>query len=415
MCCGSPGKLMRILFVHQNFPGQYKHLAPALAARGHEVHALCINKQAVPAGVTVHRYRVAGWNAKDIHPWVIDLETKVLRGEACARAAHKLLDDGFYPEVICVHPGWGEGLFLREIWPQAKQLHYVEYFYSSAGGDVGFDPEFGLPDLKIRSRVRMKNANSLLNLNTMDQGVSPTWWQRSTVPDVYQDAISVIHDGIDTDIVKPDPEAVFSFKDTDGRLRQFRHGEQILTFVNRNLEPSRGYHIFMRALPELLWRHPKLQVLIVGGDEVSYGARPESGSYKMRYFTEVEERIDPSRIHFLGRIPYTDYLKLLQVSRVHAYLTYPFVLSWSLLEAMSAGCLVVASKTPPVEEVLNHGENGLLFDFFSPMDLAEKVSNALSTNEKILSLKQKARLTVLDRYDLKNCLPKLLNLVETMI
>lgn len=405
---------MRILFVHQNFPGQYKHLAPALAARGHDVHALAIQQQTPLPGVVVHRYQVGRGNSKEIHPWVIDIETKVLRGEACAKAAMSLKQQGFEPELICVHPGWGEGLFLRDVWPQAKQLHYVEFFYSSAGRDVGFDPEFGVPDLATQSRVRLKNANSLLNLDAMDHGISPTYWQRSTVPERYRESITVIHDGIDTDLVRPDPSATFEWSAENGLLRQVAFGEPVLTFVNRNLEPSRGYHIFMRALPELLFRHPALQVLIVGGEDVSYGVRLEHGSYKQRFLAEVEERIDPSRVHFLGRLPYSEYLRLLQVSMVHVYMTYPFVLSWSMLEAMSAGCLVIGSKTPPVEEVIVHGDNGILVDFGEPMALANAVSDVLA-NPNTTSIRHRARETIIARYELtRECLPKHIELLERL-
>jgi glycosyltransferase involved in cell wall biosynthesis len=406
---------LRILFVHQNFPGQYKHLAPALAARGHEVHALTINQQVPLPGVIVHRYKVGRGSTKDIHPWVIDIETKVLRGEACAKAADRLNDAGFVPDVICAHPGWGEALFLREVWPDVPQLHYVEFFYASVGADVGFDPEFGMPDFSMRSRVRLKNANNLLNLNVMDQGLSPTSWQRSTVPAKYRESITVIHDGVDTEVVKPDSAATFSWRSEEGHDLEVRAGDHVLTFVNRNLEPSRGYHVFMRSLPELLFRHPKLQVLIVGGDDVSYGVRPITGSYKERFLAEVEDRIDPARVHFLGRIPYAKYLKLLQVSMAHVYLTYPFVLSWSMLEAMSAGCLVIGSRTPPVEEVIVDGENGLLVEFGSPIQIADAVTRVLSEPEFISSIRKRARNTVIQNYDLRTqCLPKQIDLIEQL-
>ena len=406
---------MRILFVHQNFPGQFKHLAPALVARGHEVHALTINQQAPLLGVVVHRYKVGRGSSADIHPWVVDIETKVLRGEACAKAAHQLKGAGFVPDVIYAHPGWGEALFLREVWPDVRQLHYVEFFYAAVGADVGFDPEFGLPDWSMRSRVRLKNTNNLLNLNVMDQGVSPTHWQCSTVPEKYREAITVIHDGVDTEIIKPDSAARFSWRSEDGRDLEVSAGDPVLTFVNRNLEPSRGYHVFMRSLPELLFRHPKLQILIVGGDDVSYGARPDSGSYKQRFLVEVEDRIDPARVHFLGRIPYAKYIKLLQVSMAHVYLTYPFVLSWSMLEAMSAGCLVIGSRTPPVEEVIVDGENGLLVEFGSPMQIADAVTRVLSKPEGMGDIRKRARNAVLLNYDLRTqCLPKQIELIEKL-
>lgn len=379
------------------------------------MHALTINQQAPLPGVILHRYKVGRGSSKDIHPWVVDIETKVLRGEACAKAAHRLKDAGFVPDVICAHPGWGEALFLREVWPDVPQLHYVEFFYAAVGADVGFDLEFGMPDFLMHSRVRMKNANNLLNLNEMDVGISPTHWQRSTVPEKYREAITVIHDGVDTEIVRPDPFATFSWRSEDGRDLRVCAGDPVLTFVNRNLEPSRGYHTFMRSLPELLFRHPALQVLIVGGDDVSYGARPASGSYKERFLAEVEDRIDPARVHFLGRIPYPKYLNLLQVSMAHVYLTYPFVLSWSMLEAMSAACLVIGSRTPPVEEVIVDGENGLLVEFCSPIEIANAVTRVLSEPDVMKPIRERARNTALLNYDLRSrCLPKQVDLIEKL-
>jgi glycosyltransferase involved in cell wall biosynthesis len=405
---------MRILFVHQNFPGQYKHLAPALAARGHEVHALAITRQATPPGVSVQRYGIARGNSKGIHPWAVEFETKVLRGDACARAALKLKGTGFEPDLICAHPGWGESLFLREVWPDARQLHFVEFFYSAQGRDVGFDPEFGEPDFENRCRVRAKNANNLINLDMMDQGVSPTHWQMSTVPAAYHPKLSVIHDGIDTGHVRPDASAHFEWKMEDGTARRVSSADEVLTFVNRNLEPSRGYHIFMRSLPLILQRRPSLQVLVVGGDGVSYGAKPEEGGYKDRYLAEVAADIDRSRVHFLGKLPYSRYLKLLQVSGAHVYLTYPFVLSWSMLEAMSAACLVIGSRTSPVEEVIEDGKNGLLVDFFSPSEIADSVCRVFDHPDRMAQLRTKARATVVANYDLHSCcLPAQIALVES--
>lgn len=406
---------MRILFVHQNFPGQYKHLAPAMAARGHDVRALAINDQPPPPGVAVQRYWVTRGTTKDIHPWAAEIETKVLRGEACARAAMTLKEAGFTPDVICAHPGWGESLFLRDVWPEARQLHFVEFYYSAVGRDIGFDPEFGNTDFADRCRVRMKNANNLLNLAEMDHGISPTAWQKSTVPAEYQRKISVIHDGIDTTQVCPDASASFDWRTADGELQTCRAGDEIVSFVNRNLEPNRGYHIFMRSLPELLVRNPKLRVLIIGGDGVSYGSKPAEGSYKQRYLDEVSGRIDQSRVHFLGRLPYAQYLKVLQVSAAHVYLTYPFVLSWSMLEAMSAGCMLIASRTPPVVDVITHGKNGMLVDFFSIDEIVTAITSALRGGKDVQSLRKSARKTVVTHYDLQTrCLPAQIALIESM-
>jgi glycosyltransferase involved in cell wall biosynthesis len=408
------GAGMRVLFVHQNFPGQYKHLAPALAARGDTtVKALAITKAAMLPGIDVRHYAPDRGTTKDIHPWVSDLETKVIRGEAAARAALRLKAEGFEPDVICAHPGWGEALFLKDVFPNACLLAFIEFYYQSVGADYGFDPEFSTADFDGLCRLRLKNANNLLNLDACDWAVSPTEWQKSTVPAVYQRKMSVIFDGIDTDRVRPNPSATVTLNKAGVTLRP---GDEVITFVNRNMEPYRGFQVFMRALPEIQRRRPRAWTIIVGGDEVSYGRQLEPGqTYRKIMLEEVGGRLDMDRVRFVGRVPYADFVRILQVSAVHVYLTYPFVLSWSMLEAMSAGCLVVGSATPPVKEVIRDGENGLLVDFFSTGAIADAIDRVLDHPERLQALRMKARQTIVDRYDLRRvCLPRHLALVEAL-
>ncbi len=404
---------MRVLFVHQNFPGQYLHLAPALAARGDEAVALAIETQKPLPGVRVYRYKPQRGSSEHIHPWVADIETKVIRGEAAAQAALTLRNKGFTPDVICAHPGWGEALFLKDVFPNTPMLSFIEFYYKADGADFGFDPEFVEDDLAARCRLRMKNANSLLNLDIADWCVTPTEWQRSTVPARYQDRMTVIHDGIDTERVKPDPKVVLRLAKSGLKLRP---GDEVITFVNRNMEPYRGFHVFMRALPEIQKRRPNAVVLIVGGDEISYGKRlPQGETWRQRMLAEVGDRLDMRRVRFVGRVPYNDFLAMLQVSAVHVYLTYPFVLSWSMLEAMSAGCLVVGSATPPVEEVISDGDNGLLVDFFSPQAIADAIDRVLSHPDRMADIRRRARQTVIERYDLGGvCLPRHVALVDAV-
>jgi glycosyltransferase involved in cell wall biosynthesis len=297
---------MRVLFVHQNFPGQYLHLAPALAARGDEVVALSTERQKPLPGVRVYRYKPRRGSSTNIHPWVADIETKVIRGEAVAQAALELRNKGFAPDVICAHPGWGEALFLRDVFPKTRMLCFAEFYYQAEGADFGFDPEFAEDDVAGRCRLRVKNANSLLNLDAADWCIAPTEWQRSTVPARYQDRMTVIHDGIDTERVKPDPKAVVRLVKSGFELKP---SDEVVTFVARNMEPYRGFHVFMRALPEIQKRRPNAVVLIVGGDGVSYGERlPAGETWRQRMLAEVGDRLDMQRVRFLGRIPY-DYFR----------------------------------------------------------------------------------------------------------
>ncbi|TAK42360.1 MAG: glycosyltransferase [Betaproteobacteria bacterium] len=401
---------MNLLFVHQNFPGQFRHLAPHFARAGHAVKALGIDGAGLP-DIEMHRYKPGRATSREAHPWAQEFETKVIRGEACAAAAQQLKAQGFVPDVIVANPGWGESLFLKDIWPQARMLALIEFFYAARGLDFDFDPEFHREDLARYARLRAKNAHLLMALADMDWGICPTEFQRGTVPPEYRAKTSVIFDGIDTNVVRPDPGA---FVTVNGRT--LRAGDEVLTFVNRNLEPYRGYHVFMRALPEILRRRPNAVALIVGGDGVSYGAAaPEGKTWKQIFFDEVKDRFDASRVRFLGRLPYADYLRVLQVSACHVYLTYPFVLGWSCIEALAAGGLVVGSRTPPVEEAIRHGENGLLVDFFDTAALASMVSDCLANPARYQALRAQARVGAVERYDLASvCLPQQVKLVERL-
>ena len=406
---------MRILFVHQNFPGQFKHLAPALAADpGNEVVAFTMRNDAPAAwqGVRLVSYQASRGTAPNVHPWVVDFETKTIRGEAAFRAALALRESGFSPDVIIAHPGWGESLFLKDVWPDAKLGIYCEFFYHPHGADVGFDPEFPATDPGDVCRLRLKNLNNLLHFESADAGLSPTEWQASTFPEPFRSKITVVFDGIDSDAIAPNPAVGVTL---NGNLNLTRNDE-IITFVNRNLEPYRGYHIFMRALPEILRRRPNARVLIVGGDDVSYGARPPNGrKWKDVFLAEVQGQLDMSRVHFLGNISYEHFIPVLQLSTVHVYLTYPFVLSWSLLEAMSIGCAIVASDTRPLQGVIKEGDTGKLVDFFDVPGMANKVCDLLDRPDERARLGANARAFARANYDLKAvCLPRQMKWVQQL-
>ncbi len=400
---------MKILFVHQNFPGQFLHLAPALVARGHHVLGLTTENNRRPSPVPVARYRTPpeskGTGVARTYAEMAG------RGVVVARAAEQLrAEKGYVPDIVFGHGGWGETLFLREIWPDARHLTYAEFYYRSSGADTGFDPEFPRDEFSSRVSVVARRAHLLQAISEADAALAPTEWQASTFPGDLRRKISVIHDGIDTDKVRPDPAARLTLP--GGRV--LAPGDAVLSFVNRNLEPYRGYHIFMRALPEVMAARPDAQVVIVGGDGSSYGTAPgKDRTWKQELLDEVGNRIDASRVHFLGRVPYDQFLALMQVTRVHAYLTYPFVLSWSMLEAMSAGALVIGSKTAPVEELIRDGENGRLVDFFDVAGWSRALIAALADPGAGAPLRAAARETIVAEYDLKRrCLPRLIDFVE---
>jgi len=345
---------MKVLFIHQNFPGQFVHLSAALAQeKGNRVVALTMRNNPAPKGVEVRPYTLLRQPVPETHPLLKDEEAKVLRAEACASAAFRLKHDGFEPDVIVAHPGWGEALFIKDVFPKAKLVVYCEYYYAAEGQDVGFDPEFPPINFAQRCQIRLKNTINLHSLEMADAAISPTQWQKSTYPKWAQDKISVIHDGIDFERVRHNLKAVVNIPANQYHSDlKLKYGDEVLTYVARNLEPVRGFHIFMRSLSEVLRRRPNAHVLIVGGDDVSYGQRAPGGiSWKQHMLNEVGDQLDMSRVHFTGWVPYQTYLDVLHVSRVHAYWTTPFVLSWSFLEAAAAGCRLVASGTNPVTEL----------------------------------------------------------------
>lgn len=397
---------MRFLFVHQNFPAQYQHLALHLAALGHEVAAIGEKANALRQRMRVPGIRLLGYELPAPVP-AEPLGAAMARGRAAADAAAVLRRDAFVPDVVLAHPGWGEATFLKDVFPAAKLVLYCEFFYRASGADVGFDPEFP-PRAESVRQLRLRNAPFLIALDAADQGVAPTRWQKQQFPARHAAQIDVIHDGIDTDAVRPDAGARLAVCG-----RELSAQDEVVTYVARNLEPYRGFHSFMRAIPDIQRRRPHAQIVLVGGDAVSYSPRlPPGESYRARLKKELGDAIDYSRVLMPGQLPYADYLRLLQISAAHVYLTYPFVLSWSMLEAMSAGALVVGSRTPPVAEVIAHGENGLLADFFSPRDIAAQVERALAERGTMLAMRSRARQTVVERYDLRRiCLPQQVALI----
>jgi len=377
---------MKALFIHQNFPGQFRHLAAHLL-RQPGVEVLAIGRETAPGmeGVRLLRYQPHRAPSKEIHPYVHCFENAVLHGQQVLRMLLDLKGQGYRPDVVIAHPGWGETLYVKLAFPETKLIHYSEYYYHLEGADAGFDPEFPMA-LENAALVSSRNALHLFNVEQCDVAIAPTHWQKSLYPVAYHNKIQVIHEGIDIKRLGPDPKAFLRFPNG----KELRAGDPVVTYVARNLEPYRGFHCFMRALPELLKAHPDCQVLVVGGDEVSYGDRPaDAPNWREKMLRECP--VDPERVHFLGKVSYDMYRHILQVSAVHVYLTYPFVLSWSALEAMASGCLLVTSDTAPVREVVRHNKNGWLLNFFDSKALVEYVLRALSNPPQAAILRANAR------------------------
>jgi glycosyltransferase involved in cell wall biosynthesis len=345
-----------------------------------------------------------------VHPWAQDFQVKVIRAEAVLRLLSERSDQIVRPDLILGHPGWGELLGIKDHWADVPVLHQLEFVYQLQGADTGFDPEFPIA-LGSQTRLRLRRATQLMAFHDLDWALAPTHWQATTAPAAFRDRVSVIHEGIDTTAIAP---RLGSHVNLEKRGLRFAPGDEVVSFVARNLEPYRGFHTFLRALPLLQKLRPRAHMILVGGEGVSYGPPPaQGGSWKQVLLAELEGQLDLGRIHFVGQVPHPVLHDLFRVCACHVYLTYPFVLSWSLLEAMACGAVVIGSDTPPVAEVISHGVNGLLVDFFSPEALAERVAEVLADPAAYRALALEGRRTVQQHFDLHGvCLPRQLALVD---
>lgn len=401
---------MHILFIHQNFPGQFRPLAEYLQQQPNcRVTAICLPTAPGLAGVQRHNYQPTRAASKEVHHYVRPLETQVLYAQAVARVLMAMQESGEKPDVIIAHAGWGEALLAKQVFADVPLLGFFEFFYHAQGADVGFDAEFPAK-LDDMFRVHIKNANHLLALQTVDAGITPTAWQRSLFPQEYQPKLRQIHEGIRLENIHPNDAARYTLPNGTTLTRT----DEVITYVARNLEPYRGFHILMRAVEKLCQRRPNAQIIIVGGDEVSYG-HPPAGAKNWREKMLAEITVDTNRVHFLGKIPYADYLRVLQISRAHIYLTYPFVLSWSLLEAMAAGCVVVGSDTAPVREVIRHGYNGYLVPFFDIQAIVQQIETVLDASPALLQIiRKQARQTVEQHYSAHQGIQEYIGLIREL-
>ena len=403
------GLSMKFLFVHNNFPAQFLNVVEELKKSGSfEIAAIGTQSAQSVEGVAVHRYQVPTPSLSDTHPFARRFDAECGRAEQVLMVASALSASGFRPDFIFAHCGWGETLPLRAIFPKAKLIIYCEFFYRADGQDVHFDPESPKLGVDGLAALQCKNASTLIALAEADKGISPTRWQRSTFPREFHEKIHVVHEGVDLARFRPDATA--RFKLPGGKL--VTKSDEILTFASRNLEPVRGYHVFLRALPEILRARPNARVIVAGGDGNSYSHAPPAGrSWKTHYLDEAVSKLDLSRVHFVGRLDLEAYSNMLQVSSAHVYLTYPFVLSWSLLEAMATECEIVASDTAPVREAIEDQRTGMLVPFHDPSALSQAVVAALANRGPSSRHGVAARETVAERFDKKVCVRQALRVL----
>ncbi|EBA14531.1 glycosyl transferase, group 1 [Roseobacter sp. SK209-2-6] len=406
---------MKLLFVHQNMPGQYREILAWLAARGtHDLAFLTQRRDVQLNGVKTITYRAHQQATKDSYGLSKDWENAAGAGLGAALALRELhRSEGYKPDIIIGHTGWGELLFMKEIFPDVPVIGFFEYFYRTSGGLVGFDPE-SPPNDQAGFFAKARNTVPYASIESVDLGHVPTAWQRDRFPASFHDRMYLCHDGIRTDRLLPDPAASIGL----GRLGQpLTRDDEVVTYVARNMERARGFHIMMRALPRILAERPKARVLMIGGNETSYGTESKHpGGLRGEMEEELGSNIDWSRVHFLGKVPYDDLCRIIRISRCHIYLTMPFVLSWSLLESMSMQATVVAADVDPVREAVTHGETGMLVDFFNPQALADQVVDVLARPGDYAHLGPNARAHVVEHYDFLNrCLPEHIAQINSLV
>lgn len=405
----STKKKQKVLFLHPNFPAQFRHLATVLGKDpNYEVVFGTKRKEGNIQGVRKVIYNPSREARPETHHYVKTLENAVLQGQAVYRMGEALKKDGFYPDIVYGHSGWGPTLFMKDVFPKATLLCYFEWFYNAFGSDADFDPNDPLKPDDI-PRIRVKNAGILLDLYSCDRGLCPTNWQRQQFPKEFHNKITVLHDGVDTDYFHPQPNAKLNLSKRNLNLSNV---EEIVTYVARGMEPYRGFPQLMETIEILQKRRPNCHFVILGENRVAYGKKlPQGQNYKDLMLGRLD--LDLTKIHFTGLLPYHEYLKVLQASSVHIYLTRPFVLSWSMLEAMSTGCLIVASNTPPVKELIKDGYNGLLVPFFSPDKIADKVVEVLNNGDRMKKIRENARKTIVENYYLPDLLSQHLEWMKT--
>ncbi|MBI1198057.1 MAG: glycosyltransferase [Phenylobacterium sp.] len=383
-----------VLFVHNNFPGQFRDLAETLMARGVPCCAVGQDHAKGVPGVRIYKYQLARGSTPGVYDLAVRAEADLLRARGALEAARRLAMEGWDPAVIVAHPGWGETVLLREVFPNARMAAFAEYYYHGRGYDVGFDTEFLPFDQEAVYKVEAKNAVMALGYLGADVLVAPTEFQAGALPELLRTRTRVIHEGVDVDAIRPGPAEPFALDDG----RTIAPGTPVITHINNNLEPLRGLHIFARALPRLLAEVPEAQVLIFGqAGGRPYGGSPEDGrTWREVCFDGVAD--DPDRVHFLGRTEHARMLAALRLSTAHVYYTYPFVLSWSLAEAMASGCYVIGSDTAPLHDAITDGVDGRLLPFFDVAALSDALIEACRNPEASAPLRAAARETAVAKF-----------------
>lgn len=403
---------MKCLVIHKHLPGQFEHLIRAVLDNPNN-EVLGIGQSFAPQlhtlfGLDIEIYYPVAIVDHPLHDCLYSHAENIGNGLAVANVLTRLKQEGYEPDICFAHLSWGEVIYFKDIYPDVPLVGYCEFYYHAIGVDADFDPNFPLTQTDFY-KIRSANAALLLSLASIDVGISPTQWQKRLFPREFHQKIKVIHEGLDLSEFKPDSDAILQMPNGKSLSRN----DKVVTYATRNLEPYRGFHVFMRSISGICDNQPDCHIVIAGGDDVSYGLPIRHGTYRENLINELG--IESNRVHFVGKLPRADYLKLLQITSAHVYLTVPFVISWSMLEAMAMGCPIVASDTPPVKEFIQHERNGLLVDFFSPEEIAQSVIQLLNNLTLGKNLGDNARHHIIHEVNSKSAIRKYFNLINRLL
>jgi len=396
---------MHVLFIHQNFPAQFGHIAAYLVQRkGFRATFVSEQPPGNDGGIERIQYKIAGGATAQTHYCSRSYENAIWHSHAIYDALAARPD--IRPDLVVAHSGFLSTVFLRELY-DCPIVNYFEYFYHTTGADLDFRPDFPYPAInKLRAGAR--NAVLLMDLEDCDAGYSPTRWQRGLFPRLFQDKVRTIFDGIDTSVWRPQPGLPRTIGD-----RSVRDDVRIVSYVSRGMESIRGFDIFMQAAKRICQRRGDVLFVVVGEDRVCYGGDLDfTGGQSFKQWVLARDDYELSRFVFTGLMPTPELVKLFSITDLHIYLTVPFVLSWSLMDALACGATVLASNTAPVREMIDHGRNGLLTDFFDADALADAACRVLDAPRDFKHLGQAGVELIGERYSLEVCLPRMLHLYE---
>lgn len=407
--CDVRDRPLNILFMHSSFPGQFKYLSLYLSRmQHHRVTFITGDQNLELEGIDKIIYRPEQTISSNSHRLLQYYEKAIVVGDAAASEALKLREQGYKPDVIYGYSGSGVTLFIKDIFPDVPLISFCEWFLNADGPEAAFD-EY-LCDADDRIKIRCAYSGMLSDLCFCDSAVTSTHWQKRQFPEMFQRKINVIHEGIDTDTCKPDFGAEFYIRDKHLVLGS---GDEVVTYGTRGMELYRGFPQFMEMVSKLQKKRPNVHVVVAGEDATFYGPPRCGDTWKEIMLKKFD--YDMNRLHFVGTLPFSEYIKLLQISSVHVYLTYPYILSWSVLNAMATGCCVVASDTPPVLEVMKDNINGLLVQFHDVEQLTQKVEHVLNHRDQMKRIRYNARQTVLEHFDIRNLLNRQVLLIDNVI